>query len=69
MNLYVVRHAMQMCAETPGYDDDSQRPLTAKGQKKSEKIARGIRQFGIELDLILTSPYVHARRDSGYPGK
>ena len=41
MNLYVVRHAIAVERETPGYDDDSQRPLTAKGQKKMEKIARG----------------------------
>ena len=27
MNLYIVRHAIAVQRGTPGYDDDSQRPL------------------------------------------
>ncbi len=61
MNLYIVRHAIAVARGTPGYDDDSQRPLTEKGSKKMEKIAKGIRQLDVELDLILASPYVRAR--------
>jgi phosphohistidine phosphatase len=61
MNLYIVRHAIAVQRGTPGYDDDSQRPLTDKGRGKMNKIAKGLRQLGIELDVILTSPYVRAR--------
>lgn len=61
MDLYIVRHAIAVQRGTPGYEDDSQRPLTDKGRKKMNKIAKGLRQFGIELDVILTSPYVRAR--------
>lgn len=61
MNLYIVRHAIAEQRGTPGYDDDSQRPLTDKGRKKMNKIVKGLRQLGIELDTILTSPYVRAR--------
>ena len=61
MNLYIVRHAIAVKRGTPGYDDDSQRPLTDKGRKKMNKIVKGLRQFGIELDTILSSPYVRAR--------
>ena len=61
MNLYIVRHAIAVQRGTPGYDDDSQRPLTDKGRKKMKKIAKGLRQFGVEFDTILTSPYVRAR--------
>ncbi|HLO33005.1 MAG TPA: phosphohistidine phosphatase SixA, partial [Anaerolineales bacterium] len=46
---------------TPGSEEDSQRPLTGKGSKRMEKIVRGLRQIGVELDMILTSPYVRAR--------
>lgn len=60
MNLYIVRHAIAVAAGTPGYEDDSQRPLTDKGRRKMKKIVQGLRQFGIELDTILSSPYVRA---------
>ena len=61
MNLYIVRHAIAVARGTPGYDDDSQRPLTDKGRRKMNKIVQGLRQLGIELDTILSSPYVRAR--------
>lgn len=57
----MVRHAIAVQRGTSGYDDDSQRPLTDKGRKKMNKIVKGLRQLGIELDVILTSPYVRAR--------
>src|SRR5215216_598343 len=61
MNLYIVRHAIAVERGTPGYDDDSQRPLTDKGRNKMKKIVSGIHRFGIDVDVILTSPYVRAR--------
>lgn len=61
MNLYIVRHAIAVARGTPGYDDDSQRPLTDKGRKKMGKIVMGIHKLDVALDLILSSPYVRAR--------
>lgn len=61
MNLYIVRHAIAVQRGTPGYDDDSQRPLTDAGIKKMQKIAKGLHQLGIDFDVILSSPYVRAR--------
>ena len=61
MNLYIVRHAIAVQRGTPGYDDDSQRPLTDKGRKKMKRISKGLQQLGVEFDTILTSPYVRAR--------
>ncbi len=61
MNLYIVRHAIAVERGTPGYEDDSARPLTDAGSKKMKKIARGLHRLGVELDVILTSPYVRAR--------
>jgi len=57
MNLYLIRHAI---AVDEG-EDDSQRPLTDKGKKKMRTIAKGLRELGVEFDLILSSPYVRAR--------
>src|SRR4249919_3439651 len=61
MNLYIVRHAIAVEHGTPGYEDDSQRPLTDNGRKKMKKITRSLDRLGIQLDVILTSPYVRAR--------
>ncbi len=61
MNLYIVRHAIAVQREASDYEDDSQRPLTDPGRKKMKKIVTGIHQLGVELDTILSSPYVRAR--------
>jgi phosphohistidine phosphatase len=61
MNLYIVRHAIAVERGTSGYEDDSQRPLTDAGRKKMKKIAKGLSELGVELDAIVTSPYVRAR--------
>jgi len=61
MNLYIIRHAIAVERGAPGYDDDSQRPLTDAGRKKMKKIAKGMHQLKVKLDVILSSPYVRAR--------
>jgi phosphohistidine phosphatase len=61
MNLYIVRHAIAVDEGTSDYESDSERPLNDKGRKKMRQIAKGLRNLGIEFDLILSSPYVRAR--------
>ncbi len=61
MNLYIVRHAIaEQRQESASEEDDSQRPLTDAGRKKFRKVARGLRDLGVGIDMILTSPYVRA---------
>lgn len=61
MNLYIVRHAIaEQRQDNSNNGQDSQRPLTDTGRKKMRKIARGLKQLGTEIDLILTSPYLRA---------
>jgi phosphohistidine phosphatase len=60
MDLYIIRHAIAVDEATSDYED-SERPLTDKGRKKMRQIARSLRNLGVELDLILSSPYVRAR--------
>ena len=60
MNLYIIRHAIAVEAGRPEYESDSLRPLTDKGKKKMQKIARGLKELEAEIDLIITSPYVRA---------
>ncbi len=61
MDLYVIRHAIAVDEATSEYELDSERPLTDKGRRKMRQIAKGLRNLGVEFDLILSSPYVRAR--------
>jgi phosphohistidine phosphatase len=60
MRLYILRHAIAEDRDENLYPDDSLRPLTKKGEKKMVKIAEHLKGMGLQLDLILTSPYVRA---------
>lgn len=61
MNLYIIRHAIAVEEGLPEYESDSERPLTDKGRKRMRQIATGLRNLGVEFDLILSSPYLRAR--------
>jgi len=61
MILYIIRHAI--AAPLDPHDpagDDSQRPLTGKGRTRMYRIAKGLKESGESIDLILTSPYLRA---------
>lgn len=62
MNLYILRHAIAVERGTEGYENDSDRPLTQKGERKMYEIARGMEALDLTLDVILSSPFVRARR-------
>ncbi|MEO5804481.1 MAG: phosphohistidine phosphatase SixA [Verrucomicrobiota bacterium] len=61
MNLFILRHAK---AEEHGsrYLDDSKRPLTNAGEKEMFRVAAGMREMDLSFGLILTSPFVRAKR-------
>lgn len=61
MLIYLLRHAIAVDRGTPGYERDSDRPLTRKGRKRMRAAAAGMRAMGVEADLLLTSPYLRAR--------
>lgn len=58
MRLFVIRHAIAEDA-APG-QDDADRELTADGERKLRKVAKGLQRLDIELDRILTSPWRRA---------
>ena len=60
MNLYILRHGL--AAEASAAGTDSERPLTAEGVRKLIKIAAGMAQLRLSLDLVLSSPYLRARQ-------
>ena len=61
MNLYILRHA-KAGERSPRFPDDSKRPLTRDGEKEMFCVARGMREMDLNFDLILSSPFVRARR-------
>ena len=60
MRLYILRHAIAEDRDENLYPDDSLRRLTKKGEKKMVKIAEHLKGMGLQIDLILTSPYMRA---------
>ncbi len=61
LTVFFFRHGIAVEQEVfEGSDGD--RPLTAKGEKKTQQIARRLLDLGIEAELILSSPLVRARQ-------
>ena len=61
MKIYLIRHSNAVDPGTPGYEDDSTRPLTEKGRDKMDRIASALIGLEVKPDLIVSSPYVRAR--------
>jgi phosphohistidine phosphatase len=61
MELYFLRHGIAVERGTPGYKDDSARPLTPKGRKQLKKIAAAMRRLELDFDVILSSPHLRAK--------
>lgn len=62
MKIYLIRHSNAVDPGTPGYEDDSSRPLTENGRDKMSKIASALKGLSVNPDLIVSSPYVRARQ-------
>ena len=58
--IYLVRHGL--AGQFGDYEDDSQRPLTEEGQKKTRKVAQRLCDLGLHFDRIYTSPYERAHQ-------
>ena len=61
MKIYLIRHSNTVDPGTPGYEDDSLRPLTEKGRGKMKDIAYALKAMDVQPDLIVSSPYIRAR--------
>lgn len=59
-NLYLIRHGI--AAERDRYEQDSDRPLTPIGDRKTRQVAQKLYQLGITFDWLLSSPLVRARQ-------
>lgn len=59
--LYLVRHAIA-AERGDAWPDDDKRPLTSKGISRMREVVRGLRDLGVAIDLVLTSPLVRAKQ-------
>jgi phosphohistidine phosphatase len=59
LEIYLVRHAIA-AERGPKYPDDRKRPLTPDGIKRFKRAVAGLVEFGLELDVVLTSPLTRA---------
>ena len=58
-HLYIIRHAVADDIYEAG--DDASRRLTKKGRKAFVRLVRRLRDAGMKIDLIATSPLVRTR--------
>ena len=61
MKIYLLRHGVAVDHGTPGVTEE-QRPLTSEGAAKMRQAAEGMKQFGVEFEVLLTSPLERARQ-------
>jgi phosphohistidine phosphatase len=62
MRLYVIRHAEAMAQGQDGIERDEDRPLTPAGAEESRRLAKALRDQGVKLDKVLTSPLMRAKQ-------
>jgi phosphohistidine phosphatase len=62
MNLYILRHGIAVEHGAAGYENDDERPLTGKGERKMWAIAEAMKALEISFDSIFSSPLVRARQ-------
>ncbi|HEX7578092.1 MAG TPA: phosphohistidine phosphatase SixA [Verrucomicrobiae bacterium] len=62
MNLYLLRHGIAVEPGTPGFENDADRPLIPKGQRRLCEAAAAMEKLELSFDLILSSLFVRARQ-------
>jgi phosphohistidine phosphatase len=62
VNLYLLRHGIAVEPGTPGFENDANRPLIPKGERRLRSAAAAMKILELSFDLILSSPFVRARQ-------
>jgi phosphohistidine phosphatase len=58
IEIYLIRHGL--AGQFGDFEDDSLRPLSEIGLKKTTKVAQRLKELGLQFDVILTSPYARS---------
>jgi len=62
MNIFILRHGIAVEPGTPAFENDSERPLTPKGERQLRKTAAAMKKMDLRFDLILSSPFERAKQ-------
>jgi len=62
MNLFILRHGVAVEPGSPGFENDADRPLIPKGERRLRAAAAAMKKMELSFDLILSSPLVRARQ-------
>ena len=62
MNLYILRHGIAVEPGTPDFENDSERPLIPKGERRLHSAAAAMKKLELSFDLILSSPFIRAKQ-------
>jgi phosphohistidine phosphatase len=62
VDLYLIRHAEAVAQGAGGATSDEERRLTEKGKQQAQTLSSGLRQRGVRLGAVVTSPLVRARQ-------
>jgi phosphohistidine phosphatase len=62
MRIFLLRHAIAAHRDPRLYPGDFDRPVTREGRRRMLSAARGLRAWGLRVDLILTSPLARTRQ-------
>ncbi|HWA16092.1 MAG TPA: histidine phosphatase family protein [Gemmatimonadales bacterium] len=60
MKLLLIRHADAGERDGERWPDDRDRPITDKGERRQEKMAKRLRKLGFKPTLVLSSPWKRA---------
>jgi phosphohistidine phosphatase len=62
VNLYLLRHGIAVDPGSPGYENDSERPLIPKGERRLRDAAAAMKKMDLSFDLILSSSFTRAKQ-------
>lgn len=62
MELYLLRHGIAVDRGDLDYQNDADRPLTAKGRRELHRTAAALRKMKLRFDMVLSSPILRARQ-------
>ena len=69
MDIFILRHGEAGKRLAVGNNKDSERPLTAAGHKEVVDIANSLKDQGVKLDLIISSPLKRAHQTAAIVAK
>jgi len=62
MELFLLRHGIAAERGAGLFPDDSHRPLTPEGNKRTRQVVEVMQAMKLKFDLVLTSPFVRAKQ-------